>query len=296
MTHISLAFLCSIGLLWHGTFGYITEECTGPRNADDIIDIVKNKNNITSAYKKRTRPNLSKLIADNPKANPFLSSPDVIRFKIQVLYIKNVDQRRGEVEMLIMMYYFWNDYRLNFTSSNHCYAQKEREPMDMHDFSSFWSPRYTVLNAASKLKEMESCFFVFPNGNVQVAYILRLTVGCKFDFKKFPKDTQTCQIVIGAIDDVNNILFDFLSPAIEEPSDADEAVSGSSNEWNIVNLRAFTSTHEVNNPKSIAVFQVDIERKSGYYEQNVILPVVMMVFICWASFFIDRGSGMNISI
>ena len=273
-------------LLWPTSSIDTADECIGPNTPDDILEII---NNSTNRYKKRTRPNLAKLLDDDPMANPSMSPPDAVNFTMRILSIKNVDQQRGEVELQILLVSRWNDYRLNFESSNHCYNQTVREAFDIEDLSSLWKPYFSIFNAVSKPKEIKANFWIYPSGDVELQTGLLLKIDCKLNFYKFPYDTQSCQVIVGTVIGTTKISFGFLSNAITK--NMLDLVGGSSTEWIVGDLNAFITTYGVDELKPLAVFELELERNSRYYVDYVIVPVVMMVFVGWASFFIDRSSA-----
>ena len=63
-------------------------------------------------------------------------------------------------------------------------------------------------------------------------------------------------------------------------------------EWKVVNVQGVSVDGGglAAVPSSYVIFRFTVTRESGYYGINVILPMVLLVVICWASFFVNRDA------
>merc|ERR1719296_59969 len=99
--------------------------CSGPRTPDQIAEFLWEDNTIP--YKKRTRPNLAKLLAENSNTSPSLAEPEKVNVSLTVIAVKKIDQQRGEAEFMLDLSFRWNDYRLSYESSDDCYLDGDNE-------------------------------------------------------------------------------------------------------------------------------------------------------------------------
>jgi len=74
--------------------------CDGPRSPDELADILWGSSSNYTEYK-QTRPNLSKLVSENPTANPSKAEADIIKVAIEILSVKALNQKRNEIELIL---------------------------------------------------------------------------------------------------------------------------------------------------------------------------------------------------
>ncbi len=121
-----------------------------------------------------------------------------------------------------------------------------------------------------------------------------------FKYHNFPFDKQTIIIKL-----INNVDMDSGLLALSDYSkkylmefQKKNNISG----WDIVDNRLVYGNYQGpvdNYPSSTASLEIDIERKSGYYLYKVILPIVIILIVCWASLWIrpqELESKLTITI
>lgn len=269
-----------------------TEECNGLRTPDEIADVLWENSSV--AYKKRTRPSLAKLLSKNPNANPILAEPEDVNVSLSIISIKEIDQQRGEAEFMLELSRRWNDYRLTYESPDGCYPDDEGVGFMTNDLFNIWYPDIIITTQASEPILIASSFWIYANGDVMYKQTLLLTLSCKLQFKDLPKDKQMCKVIINSLkDNAETLLFGPLKPPITKLEDSQDLHISNSLEWKITDFNSETIVRKMlNQPKynSYAIFSIYLERKSSYYVQFVIVPVLMMVSMSWSSFFIDRAA------
>ena len=261
------------------------DTCYGPRTRTQLAYSLWGSGNYTDII---TRPSISKLIAQNPLANPNLAGPDIISTGMAIVSVKSLDQKRGEVELQVWYNLNWNDYRLAYESLGNCYPQDHLEVFLENYTSNIWMPYIKIYNSVSPPIQSAASIYISPNGTVSLWQDLVMKLSCPLVFDEFPKDTQICKIIIGAwADKDSNIQLKLRDDPIAKVESSDYNTADTI-EWVISNYNADTKVDDYG--YTMAIFSFSLTRNSDYYMQFVVFPVVTIVVLSWASFFIDRGA------
>lgn len=122
--------------------------------------------------------------------------------------VKNVDDKKNEIVIELIVNQYWNDYRLQYETAANCTSPEEYfQKFEMIDFPSIWKPEIHVKNLVEKPIDLKGEFYVYPNGNVKFRQASLFTLSCKLDLLFHPYDTQRCPIVIALASETSNISF-----------------------------------------------------------------------------------------
>lgn len=264
------------------------DDCNGPRTPDELARLFwSNQTTVTV----RTRPAVARVLERDPKSNPAFAPPETIDLGINIYAVKSLDQKKNEFEILVLFKQKWNDYRLDYSSYGNCYDKNNTnitdtdymERFSMNEFGKIWRPDTTISNIVDEPTALSSAFWISPIGDVEYYQRLMLKLSCKFNFKKLPRDTQSCQIVVKTLsDDSSKFKYNFYNPPLSIANS--EKISGSV-EWEMD-----INPSEVKSNDDTVVFELEFQRLPDYYNNFVIIPVVLMVILGWTSFFIDRSA------
>jgi hypothetical protein len=149
---------------------------------------------------------------------------------------------------------------------------------------SIWAPRVVILNERTTSKSFEDRVDVGPDGHLEYSQRFRGVFTNRLDLRDFPFDRQTLSIrvVLGRTraEDVT-FLLDERTGRAEEFSIADWTVTGSSVEYEPFGL----PTAERRYPQ--VTYRLEVRRNRAYYAQKVFLPLILIVCMSWAVFWID---------
>ena len=261
--------VCSIQLVH-------SSQCRGPQTPDEVARFLWE--NSSYSLTRRTRPNLSKYLEENPMENASNAEPDIIKLQMKLIAMKDVNEKRGEVEFKVNFAQRWNDYRLKHASAQSCFSDDHREGFSFDDLRNIWVPDIIIGNMASDPVQIASVFWVYPNGDVHYVQSLMLKLSCELDFKQLPKDTQKCRVVLTTWRyDESSVIFDLLEKESNQSDSSREQEK--SLEWMIkdVDTKIITTYAALSGkPNSVGIVSVDLERKSSYYMNFVVFPVLMM--------------------
>ena len=202
-----------------------------------------------------------------------------------VVDIRNIDDVSQDFEATLIIYLSWRDPRLATTDS------REIRTYTLNDV---WSPRYQVSNEVLAHKRFPEQLRVDPDGNV--VYIQRLTgsFSTRLDLLHFPFDTQKLDF---------RLTFPDYEPQRLEPIPAAEfsgilpemSIAGwSIGAWNLQS----DPVHVLRNiTRASALLSFEARRSTGYYLWKIIFPLVLIVFMSWAVFWISpENAGPQIGL
>lgn len=149
---------------------------------------------------------------------------------------------------------------------------------------SVWAPRVWVINERQLRRSLEDLVVIGPDGVAQYQQRFQGVLTNRLDLRDFPMDTQTLamQIVLGRVG-TEEISFvqDELTGSAWEFSIADWTVTGGSVVYEP--FRLATSDQDI--PQ--VTYRIEVKRNRAYYAQKVFLPLILIVCMSWAVFWID---------
>ncbi|MEQ2249342.1 hypothetical protein ILYODFUR_028181 [Ilyodon furcidens] len=181
---------------------------------------------------------------------------------------------------------YWINEFLTWNSSEFCGMDILTIPSSM-----IWIPDIIIQEDASDNKgsQDDALVSVLSSGLVRVNTRLQLTYACKFDLYRFPFDTQTCNITFSSVNyDEHLVKLGELTndTILTEVSDQKMLTDG---EWKLVNIESISSTSVT--MKSKLVYRISLQRKPFLYIINLILPLLFLLVLDLASFFISETGG-----
>lgn len=206
-----------------------------------------------------------------------------------------IDQIEGTVEANIWLRHFWRDERLVWNPDDYdgvteisCNTNKEFD-------RPVWTPDIYLYNTAEMpLSNLDtSNAIVYHTGDVIWSRPGMITSSCIFDLSDFPYDIQDCYFKFGSWS-----YHGFLMNLTIHPSEVDISNYKLNEEWN---LEEVFSKRDVKiygccpEPYPSVLFHFILERKSGYYDLNIIIPTFATATLMIISMIIPWDSGERIS-
>ena len=122
---------------------------------------------------------------------------------------------------------------------------------------------------------------------------IQFVTSCEMNFAKMPFDKQRCKInfedFIHSSTEVRLTFKDDV-PALWSK------MHGGTIEWNLVPPITGTGSEGGTLYFLSLSLSLEFERNSGYYQSQIIVPMVVFVFIAWLSFFIQRDGGERLCL
>jgi hypothetical protein len=149
---------------------------------------------------------------------------------------------------------------------------------------SVWAPRVWVMNEREVSRSLEDFLVIRPDGIVEYQQRFQGTFTNRLDLRDFPLDRQSLAIhvVLGRVGtDEVSFVPDERTGSAEEFSIADWSVDGGGVSYEP--FRLATSDEAI--PQ--VTYRIEVRRNRAYYAQKVFLPLILIVCMSWAVFWID---------
>ena len=210
-----------------------------------------------------------------------------------VFDIPRIDEREQLFEVDGRLFALWIDPALEFDPDlvgfdNLLYEGEAAKEMLKTEI---WSPGFELFDGLGGRQTRGIAVTIQSDGTVLYEERFVATVSQSYQLQDFPFDDHVISFRIEPFaQDTSRVTFTSVSAYFESlglaPVDLD--FSWESDEWDF-NGEDFTPTidNDMDDGFATATFEIPIERKSGFYVTNVILPLLLIVAISWAVFWMD---------
>ncbi len=150
--------------------------------------------------------------------------------------------------------------------------------------ASVWAPRVIVLNERQVNKSFAETIHIGPDGLMEYQQRFQGEFTNRMNLRDFPMDRQTLtfRVVLGgARAEEIALVEDERTGGADEFSIADWTVSGGSASYEPFKL----PTADQYFPQ--VTYRIEVRRNRAYYAQKVFLPLILIVCMSWAVFWID---------
>lgn len=135
---------------------------------------------------------------------------------------------------------------------------------------------------------------IYPNGEVLWVPPAIYQSSCTIDVTYFPFDQQTCIMKFGSWtfngDQVSLALYN-------DKKFVDLSDYWKSGTWDIVSVPAYLNVHADSEPTETDItFYIIIRRKTLFYTVNLILPTVLISFLCVLVFYLPAEAGEKVTL
>jgi len=220
---------------------------------------------------------ISVVLAENyPHSRPDAGvGPTIIKVGLYVIDIENIDNKKQSFTTDVIIRLRWKDKRI--------IGNERRIPLD-----AIWNPRIQFYNLRDVDVRFPQSVKVMKDGTIEYTQRYHATLGSPLDFRNFPYDEQTLSITL--------LSFGFTPQEVvmvnETAGFSDEF---SVADWNINYKGVNESTIKVNffkdGSEAVERSRLDYEFKANrfvqYYWWKVLAPLMVILFLSWAVFWID---------
>ena len=222
-----------------------------------------------------------------PARNPILAPPLVLGQNIDVgvglhiLNISSIDEVNEQFSVDGYLLLRWKDPRLAFTPD-------PQHPGRLYHPGEIWTPRLEIINAAGARQVYDAIALVRPDGSVNYAERFRVLLSARFRLHRFPFDSQLLPIIIHPF--LGSGRFITLSLNDHHLWTASEFNAYSSlAQWQlqVVEPEVHAAKGYDGSPISEVEFQIGVKRKSSFYIWKVFVPLLLMVMLSWAVFWVE---------
>ncbi|KAF2900928.1 hypothetical protein ILUMI_05251, partial [Ignelater luminosus] len=230
-------------------------------------------------YDKVTRP-------DKPEPLP-------VTLQIDIQHIEAIDQLQFKMHMLLQYRYY--DYRLRFDE-----ISPNRGIMLGEELlrNKIWVPHLVLSNerdsAIMGLEGNDLFVSLSPQGEIIFSYRMTATIYCWMDLKKFPFDTQNCDLTFRS--------WTYNASRLVLRWDDIEPVKVANQlhltEFTLVRYHTFEKLAKASishgafvGNYSLCVFNFIIQREIGYYVMDYFIPSILLVATSWVTFWLQADNA-----
>ncbi|KAG5872954.1 hypothetical protein JTB14_022154 [Gonioctena quinquepunctata] len=214
-----------------------------------------------------------------------------VRFGLAFVQLINVNEKNQIMKSNVWLRLVWNDYQLRWDEADYGGIAVLRLPPDK-----VWKPDIVLFNNADGNYEVryKSNVLIYPNGEVLWVPPAIYQSSCTIDVTYFPFDQQTCIMKFGSWtfngDQVSLALYN-------NKNFVDLSDYWKSGTWDIIEVPAYLNIYEGNHPTETDItFYIIIRRKTLFYTVNLILPTVLISFLCVLVFYLPAEAGEKVTL
>lgn len=226
------------------------------------------------------------------------SSPTEVKLGIFLADIVDMDEVEEAFQAEIIVIAEWKDPRLAFDAqaegSDYKLFQGE---FQFNELFSGWWPQLLIVNEIGSGDINSLRITVWPDGTVRYKDQRNVTLETPMALQNFPFDVQTLQATIISFgdysDQVKLVVDKSVLGATEEYAEVNQKVNIA--QWDLLNLdlKAGVSDFRYYGTKknfSKVSMTITLERKSSNMLWKIIFPLILLVSLMWAVFWIDIES------
>ncbi|KAJ0182521.1 hypothetical protein K1T71_001890 [Dendrolimus kikuchii] len=201
-----------------------------------------------------------------------------VRFGLAFVQLINVNEKNQIMKSNVWLRLVWMDYQLMWDEADYGGIGVLRLPPDK-----VWKPDIVLFNNLDReIIVVTPGFYILP------------TSSCTIDVTYFPFDQQTCIMKFGSWtfngDQVSLALYN-------NKNFVDLSDYWKSGTWDIIEVPAYLNIYEGNHPTETDItFYIIIRRKTLFYTVNLILPTVLISFLCVLVFYLPAEAGEKVTL
>ncbi|KAL5276800.1 nAChRb1 family protein [Megaselia abdita] len=216
-----------------------------------------------------------------------------VRFGLAFVQLINVNEKNQIMKSNVWLRLVWFDYQLQWDEADYGGIGVLRLPPDK-----VWKPDIVLFNNADGNYEVryKSNVLIYPSGEVLWVPPAIYQSSCTIDVTYFPFDQQTCIMKFGSWtfngDQVSLALYN-------DKNFVDLSDYWKSGTWDIIEVPAYLNVYEAENnqPRETDItFYIIIRRKTLFYTVNLILPTVLISFLCVLVFYLPAEAGEKVTL
>lgn len=225
-------------------------------------------------------PPPSLLLRPNPEGEP-----TEVLVELSINDILSINEREETFELDAYLYAEWEDPRLRFDAatfgSDHKVYRGEAALEALK--TQIWWPELELVGGRGPRDRLHLSLLVWDDGVVEYEERFRAFIKQPYDLEEFPFDAHTIQLAVESFNyDIDEVTF-------TDPEESRYDLEWETNDWEILDAQAVIELPDPDEeePFARALFEIDIERIPTFYLTKFILPLLLIVAISWAVFWMD---------
>ncbi|KAG9511311.1 Acetylcholine receptor subunit beta-like 1, partial [Fragariocoptes setiger] len=262
----------------------------------DILFSRSNTHSLVSASEDEARLARDLLRDYNRLIRPVEHLNQTVEVELGLSFIQliNVNEKSQVMTSNVWLTFAWNDYQLKWDAADYGGISVLRLPADK-----VWRPDIVLFNNADGNYEVryKPNVLISQTGRVDWIPPAIYQSTCRIDVTYFPFDRQRCEMIFGSWTYTGNAL---KLKLLDNKDHVDLSDYWKSGTWDIVEVPA--CQQESNGTKwgkpteSQITFYITIRRKTLFYTVNLILPTVLVSFLCILVFYLPAEAGEKVTL
>ena len=214
--------------------------------------------------------------------------PIEVTIGLHVVNLAAIDEVSEQFQLDAYMFARWIDKRLAYSPVGP--QDQERSYRN----GQIWTPQLEMINAAEPRTRDEVSIIVSPDGAVRYAERILVKLSSRFELRRFPFDSQRLVVLIHPFLTYGpRIQFQLNETSTWTATEFKDFSSLA--QWHLKGLRSAVGVVPTYAGLTMpeARFEIGVERRSSFYVWKVFLPLLLMVFLSWAVFWIEASDLSN---
>lgn len=232
----------------------------------------------------------------NKLIRPVENSNDTVEVEMGLSFVQliNVNEKNQVMTSNVWQQFHWKDYQLKWEPAHYGGIDVLRLPPDK-----VWRPDIVLFNNADGNYEAryKSNVLIHHDSGVEWIPPAIFQSTCKIDVTYFPFDQQRCEMIFGSWTYTGNAVTLKFYKDRDYVELSDYWKSGT---WDIVEvpgcLQSFNGSKWGVPTESQITFYITIRRKTLFYTVNLILPTVLISFLCILVFYLPAEAGEKVTL
>ena len=225
--------------------------------------------------------------------------PVVVRACFEFHDVNEINDEHQTFEFTGVLTLRWHDKRQAFDPAAVGVDEKVYQgAYQVDEISPGWFPQLVLVNGSGSYEKQGSVLRVQPDGTLTLTEKVVATAKTEFNFFRFPFDRQRLEAVFELLGFDNSQVVLQVEPETTDLARSEIRIP----QWSITGISMSTQDRPASyaghrGVASALVVRVDVQRQSLYVSRLVTLPLILIVLLSFAVFWMDRSSlGDRISV
>jgi len=213
-----------------------------------------------------------------------------VKFGLTFTQLISVNEKNQVMKSNVWLRLTWQDYQLKWDVADYGGINVLRLPPDR-----VWKPDIVLFNNADGNYEVRyKCnVLIYSHGEVLWVPPAIYQSSCTIDVTYFPFDQQTCLLKFGSWTfNGDQVSLDFYL----NKQHVDLSDYWKSGTWDIIEVPGYRNVHDGDPTQMDITFHITIRRKTLFYTVNLILPTVLISFLCVLVFYLPAEAGEKVTL
>ena len=231
-------------------------------------------------------------------APPAQAGPVVVKARFELRDINDIDDESETFEFVGVMTLTWKDPRQAFDPAAAGVEEKVFQgAYQVDEISPGWYPQLVLVNESGLYETSGVLLRIRPDGTSTLIQTVNAAAEAEFDMRRFPFDGHRLEAVFEVLGfGEHEVLLQ-----VESDSASSAPARARVAQWSTASIdtsvRAGAAQAGSKGNSSALVVSVGVQRDSFYISRLIILPLVVIVFLSFSVFWMDRSSlGDRISV